>query len=210
MTSSDKFRFYASQIYLTYSQIGDRTVDDFCNFFRCLSHPLDKFIVGLELHEDGGRHIHVYALYESRFQTKKVRFWDWDGLHPNVKTIAGRPGGKDAKRVYDYVTKDGNTTVWPEGAEFSFDTSNVASKYATVLAAGSKEEAKSIIMQELPRDYVVNLERVEYFLERHFRPELPVFVSPYDSNSFNVCQVMEQWVRDNLGYVFGSGRSTTY
>lgn len=204
------FRFYAQQIFLTYSQIGDRSVSDFIDFFRSLDQPLEKFVVGLENHDDGGRHIHVYAVFESKFQKKAQRFWDWDGVHPNIKTVKGRTTGSDARRVYEYVTKDGNTTVWPEDAQFQFGSDNNTSKYSSVIAASTKEEARALIQSELPRDYVVNLERIEYFLDRHFQRDAPAYVSPHGPDTWDLCPVLERWVAENLGYVIGSGRSTTY
>lgn len=197
------FDFYARQVFLTYSQIGDKQVSAFCDFFRLLNHPIEKFVVGLEEHQDGGRHIHVYGVFADKFRTRRERFWDWDGVHPNIKVVRGKLGSGDARRVYEYVTKDGNVTVWPEDAEFKFGPVDRGAKYRTVLSASSKEEALSLVREELPRDYLLNLERIEYTIDRVFRPVVPVYESPFQSDSFAPCPVIQQWAIDNLGYVSG-------
>lgn len=191
------FDFYGQHLGLTYSQVGSRTVETFVNFFRSLGHPLAKFIVGVENHQDGGIHFHVYAIFNTRFRTRNIRFWDFDNVHPNIKKVDGRR----PKAWYDYVTKEGQTTVWPQGAEFTFKNAN-ESKYGPILAAANAEEALKVAQAIMPRDYIMGLERLQYFVKQHFKPQVPEFVSDYDPDQFRVHQTMEQWVRDNLGYVF--------
>lgn len=202
------FRFYGSHVFLTYSQVGDRDPQALLSFLRQLPAPVDKFVIGTEQHQDGGRHFHVYLVFSTRHDTRSERFFDFDGVHPNIAPVRGKLNGSDAKRVYTYVIKDGNTIVWPEGADFSFPQRNASARYAAVVAAETREDARDLIRAELPRDYVLNLERVEYFLDRHFQRDIPVYASPHGADTWDISPVIEQWVRDNLGYVAVGGSAT--
>jgi len=195
------FRLNTQHVFVTYSQVGDRTVESLREFLRSLSAPVEKFVIGLESHEDGGRHMHVYLVFASRYDSRNERFLDWDGVHPNIQKVKGRLDGADAKRVYDYATKDGDVHVWPEGSKFEFRSGGKVSKFAALNSASSAQEALSLLAEISPRDYFGNRERFEYGFSRHFAPPEEVFTSHFDPDSFAPCEVLQSWVRDNLWYV---------
>lgn len=144
--------------------------------------------------------MHVLLVFSSRYDTRNMRVFDWDGVHPNWQRVRGRKNGRDAKRVYDYVTKDGDFVEWPQGAQWAW-SGNSSSHFAAAIAASSAAEAREIIQSEAPRDYVLGLERIEYFLDRHFQPATPEFRSHHVLDDFRLAPVISGWVRDNLGYV---------
>lgn len=194
------FDFYGSHVFLTYSQVGDRSARALVDFLRGLSAPLDKLVVGAEQHQDGGRHFHVYAQFTSRFRTRNQRFFDFDGVHPNIKAVSGRKDSKSAKRVYEYVTKDNDVTLWPEDASFAFGSSDSgASRYAAVLSASSREEALEAIRNASARDWVIQHERILWYVDRQFPAfSASEFASPYADASWNPSACLVAWYNNNL------------
>lgn len=194
------FRFQGVQVFLTYSQVGDRSRDSLKEFLRQHSSPVDKFLIGQEQHQDGNTHFHVHLVFSRRYDVRNERIFDWDGCHPNIATIRGRLGGSDARRVHEYCKKGGDYIIWPETATWEFATSK-DSKYTKVVNASSRAEAAEVLRNELPRDWVINHEKCNFFLDAAFRPVQSQFISPWTPDDFNVHQTMQQWTIDNLGYV---------
>lgn len=56
-------------------------------------------IVAAETHKDGNPHLHACVLLPKPFRTKRARFWDLEGFHPNVQGIRSIP------KWLDYIKK---------------------------------------------------------------------------------------------------------
>lgn len=112
-----------------------------------------------------------------------MRVFDFDEWHCNIV----RP--RDVSAAITYVTKEGSFIE--HGSRDSISPSR--STWATVLTARSRSEAEQIISSSYPRDLVINLERVEYFLNKKFAPQAPVY-QPRPAESFTTPQTLSDWV----------------
>ena len=54
------------------------------------------------------------------------------------------------------------------------------------------EKAKAI----MPRDYILNHEKLEYFCAKNFKPVVKPFESKY--NDWAICETMKNWVKNEL------------
>lgn len=99
-----KFNFNAKNIFLTYAQVGDARREDLLEFLQKLfsGHGVRRWVLSTESHADGGRHFHGLFCLLTKYHTRSVRKFDWNDLHPNIKT-AGTPD-----ELYYYIIKDGD------------------------------------------------------------------------------------------------------
>ena len=91
-----KFRFCASSVFLTYPQCT-LTIHQVMDFL--LTKKASVMVVSQEHHQDGNPHIHAYAEFKVKIDTKSERFFDIKGFHPNI----AKPISKFY--VIRYVTK---------------------------------------------------------------------------------------------------------
>lgn len=90
-------------VLLTYAQCGDL---DHWRVMEHISSLGGECIIGRELHEDGGFHLHVFVEFENKFRSRRVNIFDVDGRHPNVSPSRGTP-----EKGYDYAIKDGDVVA---------------------------------------------------------------------------------------------------
>lgn len=85
MSSVPAFRINAKRLLLTYPQ---STIDSqsLWDFFNTLPIKPNKAIICTELHEDGNQHTHAAVELVRRVNTTRVRYFDFEGYHPNVQT----------------------------------------------------------------------------------------------------------------------------
>lgn len=81
VSKDGKFRFCASSVFLTYPQcnLSIHQVMDFL-----LSKKANVLVVAQEHHQDGNPHIHAYAEFKTKVDTKTERYFDFKGFHPNI------------------------------------------------------------------------------------------------------------------------------
>jgi hypothetical protein len=95
------FRFAARHVFLTYAQAAAIPSKDEL-FLFLQSARTDRCVVSKEIHADGGVHYHALVRYRSKLDTTNERFWDLEGVHPNIV----RP--RKIEDCFNYVTKDGD------------------------------------------------------------------------------------------------------
>jgi hypothetical protein len=74
---------------------------------------VDKYVIGAEKHQDGGRHYHVYAHCPKKWRTKNPRFFDLTAgedhsYHPNIKRFGGKRADPEIDRWISYCKKEGH------------------------------------------------------------------------------------------------------
>lgn len=57
-----------------------------------------------EHHQTEGKHLHVFVMTKCMIRTQKCRFFDWQGLHPNIQGVLKR----DVENIVNYVKKTQN------------------------------------------------------------------------------------------------------
>jgi hypothetical protein len=161
------FQLKAKNVFLTYPQCS--ITKEAMLYYLMEQHSPDGIRVGEELHEDGSPHLHVFMCKDPPFRTRKQSFFDVYGFHPNTQDC------RSHANVLKYVAKDGN---FIDGGILPGSSSKRT--WADVMSASSKEEALELIATEFPRDYILNLEKVEYFLNKRYEVAIEAYV--HDSN----------------------------
>lgn len=148
--------FEGSSFLLTYPQ-SDFELNAFLN------HLLDTLgaqyaRVCSEQHADGSLHRHAVAYWAKKIRVG-ARHFDYEGRHPNVKTVGRKKS--DWTNCVTYVSKDGSFLErgTPRHSED-------ASVWSLIARATSREEVLSLVAAERPRDYVINRRNIDYFLDQ--------------------------------------------
>lgn len=156
------FRFAAKRCYLTYSDIGSLTKEDI--YYTVDERwPIRYYVLGEEIHPTtGGRHVHCLIEFRTRVDTTDVTCFDvHDGVsqyHPNIQTI--KRGQAHWDRILEYCTKEdpcplANIELKPTWGEMMSD-------------ASSADEWLRLVKRHYPREYALNLQRLEYTAEKNF------------------------------------------
>lgn len=93
--------------FLTYAQ-AEFTREGLAAFLLRVFKPYEvrRWVVSVELHQDGGRHYHALFCLLTKCHTRNVRRFDFEGKHPNVRAPGNMSG--DIERVYYYIIKHGD------------------------------------------------------------------------------------------------------
>lgn len=199
------FRFDCKKVFLTYSQVGERTLDSIYDHLATLTTgngdpvPIDYLVVSRERHLDGGYHFHAVIVFGERFQSRNQRVFDFDGIHPNIGSIRGN--GNLANKV-TYTKKDG------EFKELGDDPSSTAGRHKqqhwidlideSTDAADFMAKAKNVA----PRDFVIQNDKFEAFAHKYYN-NVSTYVSEYDPEEDfpNVPVEATNWVDEVLNQV---------
>lgn len=179
---------------ITYAQCG--TLDPFkvSDHFTSLNA---ECIIGRELHEDGGTHLHVFADWGTKFRSRNVNVFDVDGHHPNVSPSKGRPG-----KGWDYATKDGDIVAG--GLERPCDGDNkggsLRDKATQILDARSKKELFEACRDLAPDKLLWNYPSMRAYANDAFPDPVSVYGHPEEITlTTGHYPALDEWVRRNLG-----------
>lgn len=149
------FRFAASSVLLTYSQISDAVTKEAVYFTIDERYPIKTFVVGEESHEDGGRHIHAALTFQRKVCSTDPGLFDvHDGdavHHPNIAII--KRGRAHLDRARDYCRKEDEdpltnvleTLTWGEMRQ----------------VATSVDEYMNLVQENYPRDFALSYDRLK-------------------------------------------------
>lgn len=183
------FRLAAKKIFLTYPQCNAEVQDLQDFLITKLNEYEPAFRIGVELHEDGNQHFHVYISLGRKLETRDSRYFDFiwllDTYHPNVQAA------KNPKQVLDYVSKQG--FFIDHGV---LDTNGNSGTWSTILAAPTKDVFLAEIEKNAPRDFVLNLDRIMSFADYRYKVEIPPYEDPF--TNYTVPQDLQDWVDENI------------
>lgn len=122
-----RFQMMGAQYFLTYSKY-DGTSDQLHEALKeRLADKKDAkknnlvilfMVIGMEKHQDGDPHAHVLIAFGASFRVSGQETFDVivDGTkyHPNIQTVKGKDGKKN---IFNYVTKDGDFTIYGASAQ---------------------------------------------------------------------------------------------
>lgn len=197
------FRFDNKKVFLTYAQVGDRTLENVFTFLSELPNGRDVFVpkylvVSRELHNDGGFHFHAVIDFGKRFRSRDARVFDFDGIHPNIVAIRTK---NQYKNNVDYTKKDGEFKELGEYDEP--EESRHKQQHWIDLIDGSTDaadfmgKAKSVA----PRDFVLQNDKFEAFAQKYYNT-VSTYVSEYEPEDFpNVPGGAADWVEQVLNEV---------
>jgi len=167
--------------FLTYPQVPEHlTKEALLDYIQSRWNPV-YVTVGEERHEDGGKHFHVFFKVSKRIRSQDERYFDWENCHPNIQSAY------NVVKCLEYCQKDGLFVEHGEKPDKA-----VKRTWESCLDAATKEEFMEKVAVQFPRDYVLSLERIEYFAEKKFKPDVPVYVPIF--NDFNVPAPVAEWM----------------
>lgn len=120
-------------------------------------------VVGHELHEDGGHHLHAMAVLTRQSKIKAANFFDLEDFHPNVvSNVVSR------QQCYTYCRKENDHTEFGEWSPVE----PKESKWAPAVAAETQEDFWAIVKESNPRDYILQREKLEYYANWKYAKEV--------------------------------------
>jgi len=178
---SGKFRLSAKCIFLTYAQCT-LTKEQVLEHLQSLK-PIDKYVIAIENHQDGNPHIHAMIQFKHKFDTKDCRIFDILNFHPKIEAT------RKLKECYAYCTKEDDAPL-QSIPPFEFKEKR---KWEEAFDTQNKQDFLTKIKEISPRDYILNLERIQYCAEHIFKKDLPVFTPKYNLDSFTIPHTIRVW-----------------
>lgn len=103
------FQFNSKSICLTYSNVQQQQQQrlssiELLQFLNNIHNSVgvQYVCVSQEAHKDGTPHFHAGILCKQPVRTRDERFWDWNGVHPNIQSA------RQFHQWIKYVKKDGD------------------------------------------------------------------------------------------------------
>lgn len=180
------FRFDAKQVFLTWPRCSFEPEDILANVALNIgpTYEIAKWAICQEVHEDGYYHAHALLEFNKRFNSRNERVFDIDGHHPRIEKRRGT-----VDQAIEYIEKEGVFIKhWPKVTD---------SKWAMAREAQTAEEFWAVLNERCPKEVILNHERIEYYVRKRFKPEVPEYVPRF--TEFKVHPQMEQWATDYLG-----------
>lgn len=195
-------RLQGKRFYCTWPR-NTTTIEDVVTNLTCGPHAnpehkdrgdydLDWFVIGQEQHKDGTPHLHAAFAFMTKKNFKDPSVFDYlAGKHGNYQTI------RSLARVIRYCIKDGKYQA--EGIDVS--TYQKESRFVKALAAETVKEGLSILCDADAGDYMKNLQRYEYALNKHIQPPTEVKYKPEDFtvDLLDLTLPVVIWGRSGLG-----------
>lgn len=152
-------------VLLTYSQSGDLTAEAVGGHIQGLA---GEYIIGRELHGDGGNHLHAFVDFKRKFRSRRVDIFDVGGVHPNVKQSYGTP-----EKGWDYAIKDGEIyggLPRPERPTRGDCDGESDSAWHSIASATSREQVWELVFLHDPKAGVIYNQQISKFCDWKFAP----------------------------------------
>jgi len=191
---------------LTYPQIPETEAYEFPELASELfsSERVDaNYVIGRELHADGGIHFHCFLDFGRKFSSRDTRIFDIQGHHPNIERV-----GRTPRTAYNYAIKDNDVVA--RSGEYSGPPENnnsrerqsgtdTSSDWATILCAESRDEFFDLCRSLQPRSLACSFLSLTRYADWRYRPVPTPYQHP-DDWSFNLesYSVLLDWVDESL------------
>lgn len=186
------FRLQSKHIFLTYPRCDVDKTALLAHLVDILDPYTPHIRVARELHEDGSPHLHSFIRLDRKPNIRSERFFDFNGHHPNIDGRIRNP-----QATFDYVSKDNDFI--DHGTPGSLTT-----KWASVISASTAEDFWTSVKEVSPKDYVVNHERLEYYVSKRYADAITPYVSPFGPESFTVPENLQEWSTQAFNFEVGS------
>jgi len=189
-------------ILLTYSQCGELDPFRVCNHLGSLGA---ECIIGRELHQDGGSHLHAFVDFGRKYRSRRVDVFDVGGFHPNISPSRGNPA-----RGYDYAIKDGEVCAGGLARpEHDQDSSAAdADIWSRALEATNRDDFFALLESGAGKNLILNFPAISRFADWRFMDKPREYVTPegtFDTSSY---PELQGWVERELG-VNSGGKCTS-
>lgn len=186
------FRISSKYIFLTYPQSTDLPHEELHGHLDSI--PAVQSVYSCREKHENGTDYHHHAIVESnsKFNIKNERYFDiqFGGrcFHPSCEPV------RDLASANRYIGKDGHTKGHPiRGSRQSRKTD-----YEEIIRTSDNISGfLEAVRERDPINYVLNLQRLEYFAERRFASDINYGVR-YTQEQFRVPTTIDEWVRTQL------------
>ncbi|KAF8260942.1 hypothetical protein EI94DRAFT_1893735 [Lactarius quietus] len=212
-------RLKAKGFFLTYSQVGEHPislVED--QVVQKYMAKIKNWAAMEEVHQDGGKHWHVFLLFHAPLQTRDHKAFDINAdwrtiLHPNIRI--SRCSKEDLKRLWAYINKTGAPS-WEHGSGWTLQGQSafriympplliifVRSKtklkevYANALLSDSRETYLNTIRDGDPRTFVIYNDKIMAYADRAFPTPVEEYTPPF-TNFNRLPQEVVDWVTEEF------------
>jgi len=182
-SSHTSLNLHAKRFFLTYAQTGETTKEELRDFLVG-DKGAQFFVIGKETHEDGGYHIHAYVVYEKQKRVRDARYFDYNGLHPNIQTV------RDPKKCQEYCIKDGEYIA-------NMDLVSGKRTYGDIIKGCSDAQEFLVQVEEhYPRDMVLYFDRISTYADHKWPKKSQRNVVEY--TEFVVPDGLGEWAEENI------------
>lgn len=168
------FTINAKYALLTYSQCGDLDPFSIVNHISSLG---GECIIGRELHQDGGTHLHCFVDFGRKFRSRKADVFDVDGIHPNIVKSKGREA-----EGYDYATKDGDIVAGglerPTNSASRIGDGKTHLRWTEITEATNRDEFWELVHKLDPKAAVTAFSQLQKYCDWKFEYSAPEYESP--------------------------------
>lgn len=199
MTRND---FNARNVFLTYQKVNEAfavtdsdsrraLLQDLLDFLTTSVGPFESYSMGIEDYpQEEGQHVHVLLCWANRKHVPWSRF-TWRDCAPFNQSFRSRVvSAAEKKRVHDYCIKDGcyltnfsERAVVPRNPNAWRDATNAA----------TAEEARAIIQDNFPRDWILHHRNIDYYIQSRFPQEARAFDPVVPSSPVITPGPIENW-----------------
>lgn len=149
------FRCNCRSFFLTYPRC-DSSRQELLEFLCGLEPSWVYVTVGEETHADGSPHLHALVVTAKKRDIRDAAHFNFNGHHCNVQPA------RNVSDVAAYVQKE-NCFV-----EIGNRPKRKGIDWSSIVSCSNAAEALATVKENFPREYVLNLERIEYFLSKHY------------------------------------------
>lgn len=187
---------------LTYPQVPAEQDEAFAGIARELftsSRVAARYVIGRELHADGGIHFHCFLDFGRKFSSRDTRLFDLGGRHPHILRV-----GRTPRRSYEYAIKDGNIVGQSDGYDGPSQQSGReqgerGSDWSTIVSAETRDEFFDLVATLQPRALACSFVSLARYADWRYRPTPTPYQHPEDW-TFNLERypVLLDWIDENL------------
>lgn len=187
--SGGHFDFHARYALLTYAQCGD--LDPFTIVDHLAKIPAEC-IIGRELHNDGGIHLHVFIDLGRKRRFRRADKFDVQNRHPNIEPSRGTPWDG-----YDYAIKDGDIVAGGLARPESRDTIQRDGEiWSIIVAAETRDEYWELIRVLAPKSLCNSFSNLSRYADWKYASKLLRYRTP--DGTFEPTNQLTAWVQGNI------------
>lgn len=178
VNDSPAFRYCGRYLFVTYPQCSLTPEEVLLHFEN--KWGIKNYCIGQEDHKDNeGQHIHAYFAFASKVDVKNSRGFDIGDFHPHIQVPRNRT------HVIEYCKKDGKF----------ISNIDIKHTYQDIFkSATDKASFLNEVKTNFPRDYALNLQRLEYCADILYPANTEEdYVAEY--NRFNLPSLLTDWLR---------------
>jgi len=191
---------------LTYPQVPEPEANGFADLATELfssERVAARWVIGRELHADGGIHFHCFLDFGRKFSSRDTRIFDLGGRHPNIERV-----GRTPRKAYDYAIKDNDVVSrHPDDYAGPDDQSaggggeqrEPSADWVRIVSAETRDEFFRLVGELQPRSLVCSYVNIARYADWRYRPTPTPYQHPEDW-TFNLesYPVLLDWVDESL------------